>query len=476
MILDAAQVLGSIFRACWQGTLLILCVGIVCRALRALPAHVRCWLWWLAAVKLLISLLWLDPIRLALLPPVRVVAPSIHLTPVQSAAGTRQDNGGPKSEVRSPESATPHRLFASSPHPAAPPVTLSPCHLVTLSAVLSLATLLLHLRAGMRTRRLVREARPCGSARAHTLLLETATAMGIARVPPLLESHEARGPLVVGLWRPAIVLPWWAPMELEESELRMALAHELAHLRRGDLWLGLIPGLACALLPFLPPAWWARRQYLAAREEACDAEALRHSPGVPAEYGRLLLKFASSGAHAGIAAALGPGPRFRSLERRLKMLEYLPCGRQPWLRPAVRLIVVAVALCLVPWRLTAQNVSPCPRRPKRFPPASRAAASAECTGGCSRSGPCPSVPRTLTSRSARPGAPKTFGRRPHRRRPRHSGSASVEYGRRFTARLRRAGPGAAGRSAGRGGQGAGGGRGGARRRHTGSSEGAASKG
>ena len=55
-------------RACWQGVLFILLVWAVCRFVPRLPAGARCWLWWLACLKLLLGLAWTTPPALPLLP------------------------------------------------------------------------------------------------------------------------------------------------------------------------------------------------------------------------------------------------------------------------------------------------------------------------------------------------------------------------------------------------------------------------
>ena len=56
------------------------------------------------------------------------------------------------------------------------------------------------------------------------------------------------GPLVRGLVRPVIVLP----TGLTETERRLALAHERAHIQRGDPWLALVPLAARVVFWFLP--------------------------------------------------------------------------------------------------------------------------------------------------------------------------------------------------------------------------------
>ena len=45
-----------------------------------------------------------------------------------------------------------------------------------------------------------------------------------------------RRPVVTGLFRPAVVLPAWFAQDYSRTEARAAIAHELTHVKRGDLW------------------------------------------------------------------------------------------------------------------------------------------------------------------------------------------------------------------------------------------------
>ena len=90
----------------------------------------------------------------------------------------------------------------------------------------------------------------------------------LRRAPRLFESAGISAPAVVGAWQPAILLPQGFAQNLSPTQVQMALAHELAHIRRRDLWLGLIPGLAHVLFWFFPPAWLACREWETTREAA----------------------------------------------------------------------------------------------------------------------------------------------------------------------------------------------------------------
>jgi Zn-dependent protease with chaperone function len=54
--------------AALQGALFILAVRVICRLAPRLPAGLRCTLWWLASLKLVLGLLWPAPLALPLLP------------------------------------------------------------------------------------------------------------------------------------------------------------------------------------------------------------------------------------------------------------------------------------------------------------------------------------------------------------------------------------------------------------------------
>ena len=67
---------------------------------------------------------------------------------------------------------------------------------------------------------------------------------------------------------------------LSPEDLRLALAHEMAHVKRGDLRLALLPAAMQVLFFFHPLVWLASAEWAAAREEACDALALQATGAV----------------------------------------------------------------------------------------------------------------------------------------------------------------------------------------------------
>jgi BlaR1 peptidase M56/ankyrin repeat protein len=94
-------------------------------------------------------------------------------------------------------------------------------------------------------------------------------------------------PVTFGWRRPVVLLPE-AARGWEEEQLREALLHELAHVRRHDWALQMIARAVRALHWFDPLVWLLFRRLLLEAELACDDQVLR-AGAAPADYaGRLV--------------------------------------------------------------------------------------------------------------------------------------------------------------------------------------------
>ncbi|WP_425397875.1 carboxypeptidase regulatory-like domain-containing protein [Aeoliella sp.] len=93
------------------------------------------------------------------------------------------------------------------------------------------------------------------------------------RRPHLRLSHWVATGVALGLLRPMILLPQQYADRQDAEGLRLVLAHELAHLRRGDLWmLASIRGLIIVLWAH-PLYWLFRRRVRLDQETLADAAA-----------------------------------------------------------------------------------------------------------------------------------------------------------------------------------------------------------
>src|SRR5262249_25094968 len=72
----------------------------------------------------------------------------------------------------------------------------------------------------------------------------------------LLESAAVRVPTVVGVFRPVVLIPAGIATGMPACQLESLLAHELAHVRRGDALVNLLQAVAETLLFYHPAVWW----------------------------------------------------------------------------------------------------------------------------------------------------------------------------------------------------------------------------
>ncbi|MEO6798974.1 MAG: M56 family metallopeptidase, partial [Rhodanobacter sp.] len=324
-----------------QATMLIAVVWLIVRLMPRLPAAIRCTLWWLVSLQLLLGLCWHAPVMLPLLSPAKTAIATTHVTTpsnveIMSAPGT----------FTRPTSRSAGALATTS--------TASTVHWRTLVLALWLAAVLVQLpllaRQWRRTGRLLDTAQPLADASMQAACAQRARSLGLRRCPPLYVSAEIVSPQVNGLRRPVVLLP--ASHAMTPAESAMAIAHELAHLRRGDLWLAWLPAIAGRLFFFHPLVRLALREYAFEREAACDADVLRQTGTMPHAYAQLLLRLGiSHPIHAGLA---GASPTFENLKRRLTMLQHFDPASRRHLRGWLLVALVAGAGVL-PYRVTAAS-------------------------------------------------------------------------------------------------------------------------
>ncbi|HEX7448401.1 MAG TPA: M56 family metallopeptidase [Pirellulales bacterium] len=144
------------------------------------------------------------------------------------------------------------------------------------------------LRGGQWRRRATAGARPT-PAHVTSLLSEVAQSLGLRRPPHTFVTSLPVGPAAFGLWRPTIVLPEFLICGGAREQLRAVLAHELVHVRRGDVAVGFFQWLTQAVWWFHPLVWWAGRELARQRECSCDEEVVAALRCEGAQYAQSLL-------------------------------------------------------------------------------------------------------------------------------------------------------------------------------------------
>lgn len=99
--------------------------------------------------------------------------------------------------------------------------------------------------------------------------------LGLARAPQLrVSKDDDTGPSVIGLFRPVIFLPAGFERNYAAAEQRLALAHEIAHVARGDMAATLAASALQAMQWPNPLAHLSFRAFRTDQEAACDAYVL----------------------------------------------------------------------------------------------------------------------------------------------------------------------------------------------------------
>jgi len=125
-----------------------------------------------------------------------------------------------------------------------------------------------------RLRHVLRRATQFESGRFELDLDELRTRVGVRQHVSIFTSCELVSPAVAGLWRPRVLLPGDFADSLSPQQLRWIISHELAHIRRRDLWLAAFQK-AVQIVHFFNPAVWLTNWVInRQREYACDDAAL----------------------------------------------------------------------------------------------------------------------------------------------------------------------------------------------------------
>jgi beta-lactamase regulating signal transducer with metallopeptidase domain len=112
--------------------------------------------------------------------------------------------------------------------------------------------------------------------------------LGLGRKVGLLESRHINTPMVLGWWRPVILVPAGLWTGLQPAEIEALLVHELSHIRRHDYLWNVVQSLVEALFYYHPVVWWISDQLRQERELCCD-DLVVQSQQHPTAYAKALL-------------------------------------------------------------------------------------------------------------------------------------------------------------------------------------------
>ncbi|MCC6478999.1 M56 family metallopeptidase [Sphingorhabdus sp.] len=137
----------------------------------------------------------------------------------------------------------------------------------------------------------------------------------------IIQTDRIPGPLAFGLLRRYVAVPREFTRTFSPRERELALAHELAHHRGGDLFANMAAFIFLCLMWFNPLAWMAWSAFRFDQEAACDARVVAGADAATRQsYGRALARTATEGLPAFAMALNNPKTIIQRL-RRLMMNE-----------------------------------------------------------------------------------------------------------------------------------------------------------
>jgi beta-lactamase regulating signal transducer with metallopeptidase domain len=252
----------ALWQACWQGSLLVLAVWLICRVIPSMPAKYQCWFWRLAVLKFMVVLLCPTLLNLPLLPAPAVAIPvaeaSLQIVTESPAIPLSQVEFSPKKAIELPS------------------IQTILCFAWIIGVGWSLARLLIDWH---RARQLRKQGHIIDCVPLIEQLAIQARLFGLRGSPELFEVPGCGSPMLIGIIRPAIAIPTETYRRLTATERTMVLGHELAHIQRGDLLWRFVAACVRATFFFHPLVWLSHWRLSLAQEIAADqlAKATPHT-------------------------------------------------------------------------------------------------------------------------------------------------------------------------------------------------------
>ena len=162
-------------------------------------------------------------------------------------------------------------------------------------------------------------------------------------------SNHVTEAMALGLVKKLVLIPAAWATEMPLDMLEAVIAHELAHLKRMDLWTNFLQRIVETLFFYHPAVWWLSRR-LRVERELCSDELAVAATGERLVYAQTLEHIANgrrSDFRPGLAAFLRGEGDMRLLQRIQNVLSPTTNERRHW--PA-GLVALGLAICL--WTLS----------------------------------------------------------------------------------------------------------------------------
>ena len=173
----------------------------------------------------------------------------------------------------------------------------------------------------------------------------------IDRQIDLLRSNLVETPIAIGFFRPLIIVPTSAFLQISPRELETIIAHELIHIRRYDLLVNMIQSAIEVLFFYHPGIWWISKQIRLEREFATDSAVVDIFEGSHVVYANALanleeIRHLANKQMPRIATAANGGNLMRRIQRILKIKTEMTRANSAW-SAGLAIVLISAVLTVV---------------------------------------------------------------------------------------------------------------------------------
>jgi len=138
--------------------------------------------------------------------------------------------------------------------------------------------------------------------------------LGIKREVSFLQSVQVTGPLLIGILKPAVIVPVGMFTHLSVSQVESILIHELYHLKRLDYLVNIMQLIMEGVLFYNPAVWYISDRIRREREHSCD-DAVVQTSNDPVDYANALVRLAEQQHYIRLVPGAGGSSRQHFVSR-----------------------------------------------------------------------------------------------------------------------------------------------------------------
>ena len=174
--------------------------------------------------------------------------------------------------------------------------------------------------------------------------------IGVRRPVGLRTLYTLASPAVCGLWQSVILMPTTLVKRLSPEGLRAALIHELAHIKRADLWINAVQTFLQVIYFYNPFVWFANAIIRRTCEEAVDETVLVALGGQAKNYSNTLIDISEMAfwkADFGLRL-IGLAESRKTLQGRIKHMLTRPIPQSARIGTLGTIVILVAAALLLP--------------------------------------------------------------------------------------------------------------------------------